>query len=650
MADTIHDSLSARIVRDTWIHLPREEHMDLAIQRRSLHYFLFLFLSVFYFLPQDALPQPPLNQPPAEEFSLTLLHINDHHSHLKANPNGKIRLNQKQYWIEIGGFPRVVEKIKSLEHQNSNVVKIHAGDAITGTIYYSLFHGQADAELMNLVCFDLFVIGNHEFDNSDAGLKTFLDYLRSDSCQTQVLGANIIPHVGTPLAPLSSQDYIRPYWIKHFGQHKVAFIGIDIKGKTQLSSNPLETTKFLDELETAKKMIQRVKQEGVDKIVLATHYQYLNDIRMAQQLSDVDVIVGGDSHTLLGPFHSMGMNSQGDYPTEVLNADGDKVCIVQAWQYSYIVGELKVEFTADGRVKSCSGTPHLLIGKDFRHKIPEQKSPVVISAEELEGLQKQLQKIPQVSPIKGDEKAHEILHKYSQKIAGLNRQVIGDIEETLCMERIPGQGMSEKCSATATIKHGGDIQQVVAGAFLNRVNKADIAIINAGSVRTDLGAGELNIEKVYQLLPFANTLVTFQLTGREIKQLLEKALSFAINPNYSSGAFPYAAGLRWHIDFNQPELRRFSQLEVLTHVRGEKSLKNRWKKIKDSTTYTVVTNSYLAGGRDGYPLFGIYSKQGMAENTFLLDAEVFIQYVKEDLKGIVIKPQSSAYSTQKWRR
>ena len=151
---------------------------------------------------------PPADDPPAEEapagapFDLTILHINDHHSHLESD-SGDLELPGGETRVEIGGFPSVVAKIDELAAEASGeVVKIHAGDAITGTLFFSLFEGEADAALMNEACFDIFALGNHEFDNGDQGLADFLGHLNgSDSCTTSTLAANVVPAAGTPLAP-----------------------------------------------------------------------------------------------------------------------------------------------------------------------------------------------------------------------------------------------------------------------------------------------------------------------------------------------------------------------------------------------------------------------------------------------------------------
>ena len=97
--------------------------------------------------------------------------------------------------VRSGGFPAVISTFDKLSVGKSNILKLHAGDAITGDLLYTLFRGEADAALMNEVCFDAFALGNHEFDDGDAGFVTFLDFLNKGDCQTPILGANVIPKV-----------------------------------------------------------------------------------------------------------------------------------------------------------------------------------------------------------------------------------------------------------------------------------------------------------------------------------------------------------------------------------------------------------------------------------------------------------------------
>lgn len=568
---------------------------------------------------------------------LKVLHINDHHSHLQADTGTDLTLGGEATRVVIGGFPRVVAKINEL--QTSNSLKLHAGDAITGDLYYTLFKGEADAALMNEVCFDAFALGNHEFDDGDAGLKKFLDFLSTPTCQTPVLAANVVPEVGvSPLTLTSATDYIQPYTIKEVDGVKVGIIGIDIANKTKNSSSPDATTQFLDETTTAQKYIDELVGLGVQNIVLMTHYQYKNDLLLAASLSGVDVIVGGDSHTLLGSnLETYGLNPAGAYPTAKTDKDGNTVCIVQAWQYSNVVGELNVNFNADGTVASCSGTPHVLLGDSFRRK-NEAGDRVELEGDARAAVLADVDAAPELSIVTPDANAETLLGGYASQVEELKTTVIGSAETNLCFERIPGQGRSAICNVADTASNGSDISNIVAKAFREMSITSDIAIQNGGGVRTDIAQGDITIGDAYLLLPFANTLVELDMTGAEISQVLEEAITYALDPEGSTGAYPYASGLRWDLDLSKPAGERFSNIEVKLKSDAD------WSPIDAATTYKVVTNSFVAGGRDGYLTFGTVSDDERALDTYLDYAQSFVDYVKA--QGSISKLPLEEYSTQ----
>lgn len=575
----------------------------------------------------------------AGPLSLNVLHINDHHSHLESGSQSLTIAGQETEFFA-GGFPRVAAKIAEREMALDNVLKLHAGDAITGTLYFTSYEGEADAELMNLVCFDAFALGNHEFDRGDAGLKKFLDFLASGSCQTPVLAANVVPQVGTPLAPTAIDDYIKPYVVKEVDGQKVGIIGIDIANKTQNSSSPLDTTRFLDETETAQAAINELEADGVNKIILLTHYQYDNDLVLAETLSGVDVIIGGDSHTLLGDFTDFGLTSSGPYPTERLNADGDRVCVAQAWQYSQVVGELNIQWNAEGVVESCTGVPHLLLGDGI---VREDDGGTEYTPEgaELQAIMDAVEAAPQLSIVAEDAAVANALANYTQQLDTFRNEVVGTATEDLCLERIPGQGTSTlpSCNGTTT-ERGGDIPNVVAQAFLFLSKNADVSIQNAGGVRTDIEAGDITIGDAYTLLPFANTLVDLTMTGAEIRQVLNEAVIFAHSPDGSTGAYPYAAGLRWDVDMTRAEGDQLYNIEV----KGRDE--TQWRALTDAETLNVVTNSFTGSGRDGYVTFGTVTDDGRSVDTFLDYAQSFVDYVSE--QGTISKPALGEYSTQSY--
>ena len=574
---------------------------------------------------------------PDEPFSLNILHINDHHSHLKA-ASSELTLGGKTTQVEMGGFPRVTALAKSLAASKTHPLTLHGGDAITGDLYYTLFQGEADAKLMNTLCFDALVVGNHEFDNGDAGLKTFLDFLHQGSCQTPVLAANVEPESGvSPLAPAAG-NYLQPYLIKEYGQQKIGIIGIATGTKTQSSSSPDATTKFSDETTTAQRYIDELKQKGINKIVLLSHYGLDGDKRMSAALKGVDVIIGGDSHSLLGSgFTALGLNPEGEYPLQLTNADGDKVCVAQAWQYASLLGELDIDFDAKGVITRCQGTPHLLLGETFKQK-DDTGAYVALSGDALTAVQAEVATNPLLDIVVPDSEAQTLLDDYAKQVTDKTSAVIGTASEDLCLSRIPGDKRSAICTQAETNAHGSDISNQVAQAFLAMSQEAEIAIQNGGGVRTDIAAGNITIGSAYTLLPFANTLTNLSMSGAEIRKVLNEAVDYSFDASGSTGSYPYAAGLRFDVDRSRPAGSRLFNLE--TKVKGS----SQWTPLDESHTYKVVTNSFTALGKDNYLTFATVTARGDAVNTYLDYAQSFVDYVKQ--KGTLGKPAAEDYSTQ----
>ena len=566
----------------------------------------------------------------APVFSLNVFHVNDHHSHLQAGdiditvPSGEVE-------IELGGFSRVVTAIDQLRDMNSgeNQVAVHAGDAITGTLFYTLFDGEADAAMMNEVCFDMFAIGNHEFDAGDAGLKTFLDFLDADpACDTPALAANVRPAVGTPLAPGPvSEDYLRPYHIERFGDEAVAFVGIDIKQKTQVSSQPLDSTVFLDEVATAQSTIDSLTAMGYDKIGLVTHQGYQADIGLASMVDGVDFIVGGDSHTLVGDYSELGLGGTGDYPTVTTDMGGNTTCVVQAWEYSKAVGALDVHFDDDGNVTSCGGQAYLMFG-DVLDFDADGDATAATQAE----VDAALAAAGQMQ-WGTDASADATLAGFAAEVDVLSLEVIGSTTEDLCLARFPyqdegaGAFQSPDRSSLCTpdeVPQGGHIQQQVTDAFLDRAFRADIALQNSGGVRVDIPAGDITIADAYELLPFANTLYELEMTGAEVLLALEQGLGNVIDNDGSSGAYPYGAGIRWDVDVTEAFGSRFSNVEV--RPKGSST----WSAIDDAATYVVVANSFMATGGDGYQVMADVVADGRSVDTFLDYAQSWIDWLQDE--------------------
>lgn len=562
---------------------------------------------------------------------INIAHINDQHSQLEPFSGTTMQLDGQDMLVELGGFSRITTLFEQAE-ELPNLIKLHAGDAITGTLYYTFYQGEADAQMMNTVCFDAFALGNHEFDDGDAGLKVFLDSLATDECNTPVLAANVKPAVGTPLAPVAVDDYIKPYTVKEVDGRQVGIVGIDIKGKTQNSSRPLETTEFLDERQAAQDAIDELKEQGVEHIVLLTHQGYENDIKLAAELSGVDVIIGGDSHTLLGDFESVGYPTSGPYPTIEKNLDGDTVCIGQAWEYSKAFGLMNVKFDATGKVESCAGQASLVIGDSFEKSDGADAFVPVTEAEKAD-LLALLDDMPQVVVAEKDAEAEAVLETFKSQIDEKKAEVIGFASEPFCLVRVPGETTNRSagvpgCENANLLAKGSDAAQLVAEAFLDASLRADFSLQNAGGVRVPVNAGDISYNTAFTLLPFTNVLVELDITGQEVMDALEDAVSNHLDAGQSTGSQPYAAGLRWDLDLSQPKGMRFSNLEV-------RSESGTWEALQPAAEYVMVTNDFIAEGRDGYTALAAVTEDGRSTNTFLLYTQSLVDYL---LKTSIVSP------------
>lgn len=202
---------------------------------------------------QDDPTEAPVEAPAPEPLSLRIFHMNDHHSKLLDNEGevptagmedfpGNLTAIGDEIEFLYGGFSRIKTLLDaSTMDTGSEILKLHAGDALVGSIFFSLFEGDSDAEVMNDICFDVFALGNHEFDNGDAPLAEFVRSLKdTEGCDsTTVVSANLQAGESSPLLLLQESGDIATHVIKEYPNgEKVGIIGITISEKTMISSRP----------------------------------------------------------------------------------------------------------------------------------------------------------------------------------------------------------------------------------------------------------------------------------------------------------------------------------------------------------------------------------------------------------------------------
>ncbi|MGE8687362.1 MAG: bifunctional metallophosphatase/5'-nucleotidase [Achromobacter sp.] len=586
--------------------------------------------------PEQPAPEQPA---PARPMELTILHINDHHSNLDAK---KKTLTLKAasgaplaVSVDAGGFPRVTGAIGALAAQSANVLTLHAGDATTGTLYFNRAGepGEADAALMNTVCFDAMTLGNHEFDKGDGGLKRFIELLHSGACQTPVLSANVTFGADSPLHPSRAPGMVQPSVVLQRDGQPIGLVGLTIANKTQQSSSPDPGTLFSDETAAAQQQIDALRARGVNKIIVMSHIGYDYDRQVIPRLSGVDVVVGGDSHTLLGPDAMMdyGVGSPaGAYPTVLQDKDGKRVCLVQAWEYSQVVGELKVSFDAKGDVTACAGTPHVLMGSalSVAGAPPAAADEAAIRAD--------VQASGFLRIQEPDARAATVLQPFKAKVDTFSASVVAAVPQELCSRRVPGgpgsrdySRSSAACNTLGNVSlRGGDIQQLVAQAYLDVANAnyggADISLQSGGGVRVPL-LGNVTAANVIEVVPFGNMLWRLEVTGAEVKNMLEDGMQAVYGPGGSTGPYPYAGGLRWDVNAAQPQGNRVSGIEVLDQASGN------WLPLDANRSYRLFVLSFNATGGDGYKTLADVPA-ARRQDIGVLDADVLQAYIDKQAK------------------
>ncbi|MBM7561133.1 5'-nucleotidase C-terminal domain-containing protein [Fusibacter tunisiensis] len=537
--------------------------------------------------------------PEDETVSVRILHTNDHHSHLESSPYD-LTFNGVPTRVNIGGFSSIATVIE--EHRNDNTIVLNNGE-LNGTLYFSLFKGEVDFKVFNALGIDAYALGNHEFDEGDGRLAELIEMT-----EFPIISSNVQPNENSPLYAV--KDRIKPYTIQEIDGEKIGIIGILKVEKTKSSSLASDDLMFTEEIETAQKYVAELEEQGVNKIILLSHVGYYNDFLLAENVPGVDIIIGGDTHDLLGdetelneaglaqdyygqtgPFagYEHGNYEEnptiGEYPTVVESSDGNPVYIVTAWEYAHGLGKMDVEFTKDGTVKAIDGNIIIPVAGPFLQKDSEGNQ-VEVDATTLESIEQVIESSPILTKAKVSETVEAIISPYKEEMQASMETVIGKISTNMSADRIPTPFENGE---TPTGSYAG---YVVAKAFANANPRIDVAIQNVGGVRSAFYEGDFTVNQAITTLPFSNTVVMMDMTGQEIVNVLNQSAYYALNSG-STGAFPASANLRYDVFLSEEEGKVIQNVEVKDH-------ESVWAPIDLEKKYTVSTNSFTALGKDNY--------------------------------------------------
>lgn len=489
-----------------------------------------------------------------------ILHTNDVHSRIEAvnKYDATCDAETEAAGECFGGVARIATKVNELRDQitgeGGNVIVLDAGDQYQGSLFYTTYKGTEVVEFMNAIGYDAMAIGNHEFDDGNEGLDVLLE-----GVDFPVLSSNL---------DLSQSDLLKDkvdkYVVLDIGDTKIGIVSA-LAMDTPETASPGDDVIFMDDIESLKAAVQELTDQGVNKIVALTHVGYLRDQDYAREVPRLDAVVGGHSHTLLGDMEG----AAGPYPTYVTGVDGAEIPVVQAYAYSRYLGHLTLTFDDEGNLTASEGQP--------------------ISLD---------------ASVEPDQAIAARIVEMAEPIAELRERVVAETSAPIDGDR--GNCRAREC----------EMGTLVADAMLERVKDQGItiAIANGGGLRASIDAGPVTMGEVYTVLPFQNTLATFQLGGADIVAALENGAS-----QYEEGAgrFAQVAGLKYTVDPAAESGSRIS--DVLVEANGE------WVPIEADTIYGVVSNDYMRRGGDGYDVF-----EEKAQNVYDFGpdlAEVLAEYL-----------------------
>jgi len=266
-----------------------------------------------------------------KDIKITILHTNDMHSHIHPFTSGRNK--------GLGGMAQRAALIKQIRKQEEHVLLLDAGDIFQGTPYFNVYGGELEFKLMSEMKYDAVTLGNHDFDNGLDGLQKQL------------------PHANFPFlianydfSDTILKDTFKPYKIFRKGDLKIGVFGIGIELEGLVPKKLYQNTVYQNPIKKANYYATLLKQkEKCDLVICLSHlgFKYsndkLSDMTFSSQTRDIDLIIGGHTHTFLNK------------PVKQLNLDGKQVLINQVGWAGINIGKVDFHFSQNDSSKKVFG-------------------------------------------------------------------------------------------------------------------------------------------------------------------------------------------------------------------------------------------------------------------------------------------------------
>ncbi|WP_369902103.1 bifunctional UDP-sugar hydrolase/5'-nucleotidase [Bacillus manliponensis] len=503
-----------------------------------------LVLSTIIFSSVYAAPSSHVPAKQNRYIDLQMLGINDLHGQLDTVK----KINNK----EAGGAEYLAAYLRDREKQNPNTLMVHAGDIVGASPPVSaLLQDEPTIEILNDLGFDVGTVGNHEFDEGIDELRRLI-YGGYHEKTGDFKGATF-PYVAANFYNKSTgRLFLPPFTIKMVQGVPVGFIGVVTTDVPNLvMPTMLKNVQITDEVEAINKSAQQLKRLGVKSIVVLAH---------VGGTTDNTGVTNGDLVRLATETDSEVDIIFGGHSHTYVNGTVNNKLVVQANSYGTAFADVDIKI--DRKTKN----------------IAYKKAEIVTTYHE--GMQP-------------DQQVKQKVDQYKEKIAPLVNQVIGTSSAPI------DRKLNEAGEST--------LGNLIADAQRANMN-AQIALMNPGGIRNDLDAGDITWGEVYGIQPFGNQLIKVDLTGQDIRDILNQQWQ------KSTTRMLQISGMKYTWDANKPDGEKVTNIQL---ANGEE--------LVASQTYTVVANAFLASGGDGFVAF----RNGKNSETGPTDLEALVDYVKQ---------------------
>lgn len=506
-------------------------------------------------------------------FELSIVHINDFHARFEEVNTASVTCSPEKGDVCVGGYARTMTVLKKLLAERKNPIYLNAGDNFQGTLWYNIHRWNATVEFLNMLPADAMTIGNHEFDHGVEGVVPFLEHINSPV---------LLVNVDNSEEP-EFKNFKKSMIIERSGR-KIGIIGVILQTTYDIANTG--NLIFADESETVREEAELLKQQGANIIVVISHCGLDVDMIIAEKAgSDIDIIVGGHSHTFLytGDHPTIPGTSQGEYPTVVTQPGGHKVLIVQAAAYTKFVGDIVLFFDDAGIIQRWEGNP-VYLGADV---VPD---PAVVQA----------------------------LIPWKQAVDEQGSRRVGSSAVDL---------LKSKCNV-AECNLGSLLADSMVAAFIPLAEPGHwtygaIAVLAVGGIRVSMFKGAINYGNLMEVIPFENALACVELRGDYLLGVLEYSVEKSWDEDKFNGAnMLQVSGLRVAYNVTKPIGERVQSVEV----RCYDCMVPSYSPLKPLKYYRVITNSFLVGGGDG---FHIFSQHGRNKRFGPIDNVAFEDYIKK---------------------